>query len=175
MMQFFPFAAASRQLCYVDSKERRVRSTLDLQEMSQESRQYPPRPILAVSVALRNGSQVLLVRRARAPLAAFWSFPGGVVELGERLHEAAAREVREETGLEIEVGDLIDRAEIIRHDDDGRVEHHFVIVVFTGRHISGEPTCGDDADAVKWVDISELPEYELTPDTARILDVRPAS
>lgn len=140
--------------------------------MSPDSRQYPPRPILAVSVELRNGSRVLLVRRSRAPLAAFWSFPGGVVEIGERLHEAAAREVREETGLEIEVGDLINRAEIIRHDDDGRINHHFVILVFAGRHISGEPICGDDADAVRWVDISELPEYELTPDTARILDAR---
>lgn len=140
--------------------------------MSQDPRQYPPRPILAVSVALRSESRVLLVRRAREPLAAFWSFPGGAVEIGERLHEAAAREVHEETGLEIEVGDLIDRAEIILHDDDGRVEHHFVIVVFAGRHISGEPVCGDDADAVRWVDISELPEYQLTPDTARILDVR---
>lgn len=125
--------------------------------------------MLAVSVALWTGSRVLLVRRARPPLAALWSFPGGVVEVGERLKEAAAREVREETGLEVEIDEPIERAEVIRRDADGRVERHYVIVVFAGRHISGTAHPGDDADAVRWVDMSELANYELTPDTARIL------
>lgn len=138
--------------------------------MPQDPRHYPHRPVLAVSVALWAGSRVLLVRRARAPLAALWSFPGGVVEIGERLKEAAAREVREETGLEVEIGEAIERAEVIRRDADGRVERHYVIVVFAGRRISGEERPGDDADAVRWVDMSDLRHYELTPDTARILN-----
>jgi len=112
---------------------------------------------------------VLLVRRGRPPLAALWSFPGGVVEAGERLKEAAAREVREETGIEVEIDDAIERAEVIRRDADGRVERHYVIIVFAGRYISGKALAGDDADAVRWVDMSELANYELTPDTARIL------
>lgn len=112
---------------------------------------------------------MLLVRRGRPPLAALWSFPGGVVEAGERLKEAAAREVREETGLEVEIDDAIERAEVIRRDADGRVERHYVIIVFAGRYISGTALAGDDADAVRWVDMSELANYELTPDTARIL------
>lgn len=141
--------------------------------MVQDLRQYPDRPILAVSVALWAGTRVLLVRRARAPLAALWSFPGGVVEVGEPLQEAAAREVREETGLEVEIGEPIDRAEVIHRDAGGRVERHYVIIVFAGRHISGEPISGDDADAARWVDMSELANYELTPDTARILDGGP--
>jgi len=138
--------------------------------MPKDPRHYPDRPVLAVSVALRTGDRVLLVRRARAPLATLWSFPGGVVEIGERLKEAAAREVREETGLEVEIGEAIERAEVIRHDREGRVERHYVIIVFAGRYISGEARPGDDADAVRWVDMSELPHYELTPDTDRILN-----
>jgi len=137
--------------------------------MTRDPRHYPDRPVLAVSVAMWTGSRVLLVRRARPPLAALWSFPGGVVEVGERLKEAAAREVREETGLEVEIDEAIERAEVIRHDADGRVERHYVIIVFAGRYISGTALAGDDADAVRWVDMSELANYELTPDTARIL------
>lgn len=137
--------------------------------MPSDPRHYPDRPVLAVSVALWTGSQILLVRRARPPLAALWSFPGGVVEIGEHLTEAAVREVREETGLEVEVGDAIERAEVIRRDAAGRVERHYVIIVFAGRYVSGKEQAGDDADAVRWVDMSELGDYELTPDTARIL------
>lgn len=137
--------------------------------MTSDPRHYPDRPVLAVSVAMWDGNQVLLVRRARAPLAAFWSFPGGVVEVGERLEDAATREVQEETGLEVEIGEAIERAEVIRRDDDGRIERHYVIIVFSGRHVSGEPRPGDDADAVRWVDMSELGDYQLTADTARIL------
>jgi ADP-ribose pyrophosphatase YjhB (NUDIX family) len=137
--------------------------------MTGDLRHYPDRPVLAVSVALWTGNRLLLVRRARPPLAALWSFPGGVVEIGESLKEAAAREVREETGLEVEIDEPIERAEIIRRDADGRVEHHYVIIVFAGRHISGAAHAGDDVDAVRWIDVSELASYELTPDTARIL------
>jgi 8-oxo-dGTP diphosphatase len=141
--------------------------------MTRDPRHYPDRPLLAVSVALWSGSRALLVRRARPPFASVWSFPGGAVEIGERLAEAAAREVREETGLEVEIGEAIDRAEVIRRDGDGRVERHYVIVVFAGRVVSGEPRAGDDADAVAWVDMAALADYELTPDTARILKLGP--
>ena len=96
-------------------------------------------------------------------------FPGGIVELGERLAEAAAREVREETSLGVEIGEPIDRAEIIRRDSSGKIEHHYVIVVFSGRYVSGTPRAGDDADAVRWIGRSEFGDLELTTDTARIL------
>ena len=137
--------------------------------MPKDSRHYPDRPVLAVSVVLWTGSRVLLVRRARPPLAALWSFPGGVVEIGERLDEAAIREVREETGLAVEIGPVVDHAEVIRRDAAGRVERHYVIVVFAGRQVAGTARAGDDADAIGWIDMSELGDYELTPDTARIL------
>ena len=137
--------------------------------MTSDPRLYPDRPFLAVSVAVWRGREALLVRRARPPMASIWSFPGGLVETGERLEEAAVREVREETGLDVEIVAPIDRAEVIRRDDTGKVERHYVIMVFAGRYISGEARAGDDADAVAWVDLSQLDGYELTPDTARIL------
>lgn len=137
--------------------------------MTSDPRLYPDRPFLAVSVAIWRGGEALLVRRARPPMASIWSFPGGLVETGERLEEAAVREVREETGLDVEIVAPIDRAEVIRRDAAGKVERHYVIMVFAGRYISGEARAGDDADAVAWVDLSQLDGYELTPDTARIL------
>jgi mutator protein MutT len=137
--------------------------------MISDPRLYPDRPFLAVSVAIWRGGEALLVRRARPPMASIWSFPGGLVETGERLEEAAVREVREETGLDVEIVAPIDRAEVIRRDETGKVERHYVIMVFAGRYISGEARAGDDADAVAWVDLSQLDGYELTPDTARIL------
>ena len=137
--------------------------------MTTDPRLYPERPCLAVSVAVWRDGKALLVRRARPPMASIWSFPGGLVETGERLEEAAAREVREESGLEVEILEQIDRAEVIRRDDKGRVERHYVIIVFAGRYLSGEPRAGDDADAVTWAGGSELDGYELTPDTARSL------
>lgn len=141
--------------------------------MTKDPRHYPDRPLLAVSVALWSANRALLVRRARPPLASVWSLPGGVVEIGERLDEAATREVREETGLDIEVGEAIDRAEVIRHDADGRVERHYVIIVFAGRYLSGEPRAGDDADAVRWVDRKDIADYEVTAGTARVLSRGP--
>lgn len=141
--------------------------------MTRDPRLYPERPLLAVSVALWSGNRALLVRRARPPLASIWSFPGGVVEIGERLDEAAAREVLEETGLQVEIAEAFDQAEVIRRDGNGKVERHYVIVVFAGRYISGEVQAGDDADAARWVGLSELSDYELTPDTERILKLGP--
>ncbi len=141
--------------------------------MTVDSRLYPTRPFLAVSVAIWRDGKALLVRRARQPMAAIWSFPGGVVEAGETLAEAAAREVREETGLEVEIVGAIDRAEVIRHDAEGRVERHYVIIVFSGRSAAGEPVAADDADAARWFDPTEIDGFELTPDTARILKLGP--
>ena len=141
--------------------------------MTNDPRHYPDRPLLAVSVVLWSGDRALLVRRARPPLAPIWSFPGGGVEIGEQLEEAAAREVLEETGLHVEIAGAIDRAEIIRRDEKGLVERHYVIIVFAGRYISGEAQAGDDADAVNWIAPSEIADYDLTPDTARILKLGP--
>ena len=136
------------------------------------SRDYPDRPLLGVSVAVKRGDDVLLVRRGRPPLAGQWAFPGGLVEVGETLREAAAREVREETGLAATIGEMIDVAEIIRRDAEDRVERHYVLMVLAGEAPSGEPVAGDDAAEVAFVSPSALDGLPLTADTRRILNKR---
>jgi 8-oxo-dGTP diphosphatase len=137
--------------------------------MTDRPRSYPERPLIGVSVAVRRNGDVLLVRRARPPFEGLWSFPGGLVETGERLAEAAAREVREETALAVEVGERIDLAEIIGHDLSGRVDRHYVLIVFAGSYRSGAIAACDDAAEARWFDRAGLAGIELTPDTARIL------
>ena len=137
--------------------------------MTRDPRHYPDRPYLGVSVAVWRDGEVLLVRRGRAPLAGVWSFPGGGVGLGERLADAARREVREETGIEIAIVRQIDHAEIIVRDADGLVERHYVLIVFAANAISGEARAGDDAAETRWVGAQEFARLNLTEDTRRIL------
>src|SRR5471032_178471 len=111
-----------------------------------ESRTYPQRPFLAVSAAIVRDGKVLLVRRARKPALNLYTMPGGVVEAGETLLEAVKREVREETGLEIEPVALAGHRDAIQRDKDGRVERHFIILCFASRWISGEPVLNEELD-----------------------------
>ena len=129
----------------------------------------PRRPLVSVSVAVWRGGEVLLVRRARAPLAGKWSLPGGHVEWGERLKAAAARELREETAIEAEILDSIDIAEIIGTGGTASPDYHYVLIVFAGRYLSGAVKAADDAAEARWVRRDETAGLDLTVDTARIL------
>jgi 8-oxo-dGTP diphosphatase len=137
--------------------------------MSDDSRLYPKRPLIGVSVVVRRGDRVLLVKRGREPLIGLWAFPGGLVELGERLVDAAKREVREEAGIEIEELEQVDLAEIVGRDPNDTVDSHYVLIVFAARHGSGEPVAGDDAAEARWVAPHEWAMMKLTADTGRIL------
>jgi ADP-ribose pyrophosphatase YjhB (NUDIX family) len=127
------------------------------------------RPVLGVSVLMVDDGRVLLVKRGNAPLKGYWSLPGGHVEAGEALADAAAREVREETG--IVAGDLgqIDLAEIIDRDGESGIAHHIVLVVFAGRRIAGELVAGDDAAEARWVGADEMAGLKMTEDTKRVI------
>ena len=140
--------------------------------MAREPRQYPRQPLLGVSVAIWRRGRVLLVRRGTAPLNGMWSLPGGLVEVGETLVQAATREVREETGLTVSGLKPIDTAEIIRRDGVKRVDRHYVLVVHSGRASAGTARAGDDAVEVRWVTRAELAKLELTETVSRVLKRR---
>ncbi len=128
-----------------------------------------PRPVLGVSTVVMQEDKVLLVQRAKPPFRGVWAFPGGSVEYGEPLKVAAAREVREETGIEVEIGEQIDRAEILPRHESAGVDGHYVLIVFSGRRTGGTLAAGDDAAAARWFEAHELTTVALTRDTARIL------
>ena len=132
-------------------------------------RSYPQRPIVGVGAVVIDAGRVLLIRRAHEPLKGQWSLPGGRVELGETLEQAIAREVREETGLDVHVGPIVEVLDRIMRDADGRVEHHFVLVDFVCRP-SGGILCGaSDADAAEWVPLDALASCGIAEVTAAVI------
>ena len=119
-------------------------------------------PKVGVGAVILDGDCVLLVKRGHAPLKGEWSLPGGAVELGETLEEALAREVLEETGLQVAVGPLVEIFERIEKSPDGLVAYHFVIVDYACTPVSGTVQHASDADDARWVRISELPIFRVT-------------
>ena len=134
----------------------------------EDPRRYPARPLLGVSAYIARSECVLLVRRARPPCV--WSFPGGLVEIGETLSAAARREVMEETGLAVEIERLATVLDVIRPDDAGRIERHFVLAVFVAHAVGGELQAGDDAAEAEWVDRAIMTDRPLTPGTAELAE-----
>lgn len=135
-----------------------------------ESREYPTRPFIGVGVVVLKEDSVLLIRRGKPPKAGEWSLPGGSQHVGETVRETAAREVREETGVEI--GELIflEVIDAIIPDKAGRVQFHYTLVDFLAQWESGEPNADDDAEHAEWVPLSSLPEIELWEKTREIIE-----
>lgn len=121
------------------------------------------RAVAAAGAVVFRGEDVLLIRRGRAPLKGSWSLPGGKIEFGETAIEAVAREVREETGCEIEVIGLID---VVDRIDPGS---HYVLADYAARWISGEPRPGDDADRARFFAPDALAPLDLWSETVRVI------
>jgi 8-oxo-dGTP diphosphatase len=133
------------------------------------SRLYPARPIVGVGGVIIDAGRVVLIKRRFEPLAGQWSLPGGSLEVGETLADGAARELREETGLVVEVGPVIEVFDRILHDDDGRVRYHFVLVDYLCRPRSGTLEAGDDVSDARWVSLEDLAPYGLTEKAAHVV------
>jgi ADP-ribose pyrophosphatase YjhB (NUDIX family) len=134
---------------------------------------FPARPGVGVSTLVWHDGRVLLVRRRRPPLQDLWSLPGGHVEFGERLADAARREMREETGIEVADLRQLEVVELIGGSGDsrsgGEPAYHYILVVFAGRFAAGQVTAGDDAAAARFVAPAEFDELAMTDDTRRIV------
>ncbi len=135
-----------------------------------EFREYPPTPIVGVGGVLLRDDRVLLVRRKRDPGAGLWSIPGGHVRLGETLEEACARELAEETGLEVEPLRPIYAFDYIERDGEGRVRYHYVVVDLLCRPVGGTLRPGGDAKEVRWIPLDRALDLKLTSSTRRLLE-----
>lgn len=137
------------------------------------SREYPAAPMTAVGAVVLQQEQVLLVRRAKPPLQGEWSLPGGLVELGETLHQAVSREVLEETGLIIEPVSLLATFDKIDLDLEQKVQFHYVLIDFLCTVVSGTLQAASDASDVRWVPLRELQQpgaMNLPPATVDVIE-----
>ncbi len=140
------------------------------------SREFPERPIVGVGGVIIENGRALLIRRGSEPLRGEWSIPGGTLELGESLQAGVARELLEETGLEVRVLELIEVFDRIFPDEGerpsgakGPPRFHFVIVDYLCERISGEPRAGSDVTDVAFATEDELGQYHLTETATRVL------
>jgi len=132
-------------------------------------RDYPDRPIVGVGAVIIEGERVLLIRRGSPPLLGEWSLPGGVVELGETLRAAAEREAREETGLHIKAGEVIEVLDRIISGREGAPQYHYVLIDFLCTVQGGELRAGGDAADVRWAGERELAKYKLEQPAVEVI------
>ena len=126
--------------------------------------------IVGVGAVIWNDRrEVLLIRRMNPPLQSEWSLPGGKVEFGETLRTALHREVREETGLEVEILGLVDVVELIQDDDAAARNKHYVLVDFCARAHAGKAVAGSDAAEARWFTLPEIEALSLWSETRRII------
>ncbi|MCK2056055.1 NUDIX hydrolase [Methylobacterium sp. 37f] len=143
-----------------------------------QARLFPTRPFVGTSIAVLRDERVLLAARANEPMRGVWTLPGGLVEAGEALAEAALRELQEEVGLNAAVIGVLSPTEIILRDGTDRVRHHYVVHPHAALWIGGEPVAGPEALGVRWATLAELETLATTPglaDTVREAFARAAS
>jgi 8-oxo-dGTP diphosphatase len=132
-------------------------------------REFPESPLVGVGAVIVEQGRVLLVKRARPPLQAQWSIPGGALEVGELVREAVVREAREETGLIVEPGELLGVYDRVVRDAQQRVQYHYVLIDFLCRRVAGALAAGDDAAEVRWFTQEEPPGLKLAEDTLDVI------
>ena len=132
-------------------------------------REYPARPIVGVGGVLFIDGRVLLAKRRSAPMAGGWSLPGGALEVGETLAEGLAREMKEETGLDVEAGHVVEVIDRITRDQEGRVQYHYVLADFICRVKGGELQADSDARDARFVPLRELSSYSIAPITLEVI------
>lgn len=126
-------------------------------------------PLVGVGAVVIKDRTVLLVKRGNPPNEGAWAIPGGLVELGETLQEAAEREIREETGLTVRAKAPLYTFDFIEKDSTGCLRFHYVIVDLIAEFVSGEIRAADDAADARWFSAPELDEVEVSDNTRNLL------
>jgi len=140
------------------------------------AREYPDRPVVGVGGVVIENGRTLLIKRGSEPLLGEWSIPGGTLELGESLQEGVARELLEETGLEVRVLDMIEVFDRIFRDakqagpdGPGRPKFHYVIVDYLCERVAGKARANSDVTDIAYATEEELEKFHLTPTATRVL------
>ena len=129
------------------------------------------RPVPAVGVVCFREEEVLLIRRGTPPKQGEWSLPGGRVEPGEPVRTAALRELKEETGVDAVLVDLVDVVDAVFENRSGDlITRHYVLIDFVARWQSGAPVAGDDAAEARFFHLSDLASLDLWDETLRVID-----
>jgi len=126
------------------------------------TRLYPRQPIVGVGAVIISNGKILLEKRKNEPGKGKWSIPGGLVELGENIEQTVIREVREETGLEVEKPEHIDVVDNIIRDGNGEIKYHFVIIDYFVKLKGGTMKATSDAEELRWIALDEVEKYDLT-------------
>ena len=132
-------------------------------------RRYPDHPWVGVGVVVMRDGQMLMVKRGKEPNKGKWSIPGGVIELGETSCEAAVRETLEECSIHVEIIQVLDSADTIVRDGNGRVKYHYTIIDLLGEYMGGEAKAQSDAAECKWVALEEIEEFEIPSNLRDVL------
>ena len=140
--------------------------------MSSENNGYPSQPVVAVGAIVFRDNRILLVRRGHAPSRDLWAIPGGRVEIGETLQEAAEREILEETGITIRALKPVYTFDYIERDGSASPRFHYVIIDLTADYVAGEIRAGDDAAEARWVAAEELESMKVSSKTLKLLKTR---
>jgi len=132
-------------------------------------REFPEQPIIGVGAIIIADGRVLLVKRGHPPIEGQWSLPGGALEIGELVREAAVREAQEETGLIVEPGELLGVFDRVLRNPEQRVQYHYVLIDFLCQPVGGELRAASDAAEVRWFTPEELPGLNLADDTHEVI------
>lgn len=134
-----------------------------------DARENPERPVIGVGAVVMQRGEVLLIRRGKPPKEGEWSLPGGAQELGESVHDALKREVKEETGLDVKVLDFLDIIDLIDHADGGAVRYHYTLVDYLAEPTGGALRAGSDASDARFFKLEEALALPLWSETHRII------
>ncbi len=136
---------------------------------NRNSRLYPTHPLAGVGAVVFHDNRVLLVQRKNPPAEGLWAIPGGKIQLGESLQQAAEREILEETGITIQAGKPIFTFDMIERDPTGQVRYHYVIIDLNAKYIRGQINAGDDARSADWISAGKMASLPMSAMTVTLL------